>query len=146
MAPKKYARLWAIALDRLFAMLKNLDLETFYHAVSHYCDILNIDESMIEFEFSNLRRSTKLWGACTNDIDCVTIEIDKGLSRKNTLKTLAHELVHAKQFLEGELDCIGDYWIWHGEIVLESYEDEPHEIEANSLESVLYSSFMESMR
>lgn len=127
-------------------MLKNLDLETFYHAVSHYCEVLQIDESMIEFEFSNLRRNAKMWGACTNDIDCVTIEIDKTLSRKNTLKTLAHELVHAKQFLEGELDCIGDYWIWHGEIVLESYENEPHEVEANSLETVLYSSFMESIK
>ena len=67
------------------------------------------------------------------------IELRRHRSRKNTLLTLAHEIVHLKQFAKGELNC--NHTKWRGEkIDSESieYSDLPWEIEANSLEYILY--------
>lgn len=65
------------------------------------------------------------------------------------LQTLAHELVHAKQYLRGELTNTDDL-NWHGDPI-EKPEDEefdeyfhaPWEIEAHDKELVMYVAYME---
>ena len=72
------------------------------------------------------------------------IRIKRSRSIKNILCTLAHEMVHVKQFAKGELNC--DQTRWHKQSVDSDevgYSDLPWEIEASTLERVLYHMYME---
>jgi len=72
------------------------------------------------------------------------IELRSRRSLKNTLITLAHEMVHVKQFTKGELNPANDKW--KGESVntdIVEYSDLPWEVEASSLEFVLYALYQE---
>ncbi len=70
-------------------------------------------------------------------------EIDLRKMRTNQmLRLLAHEMVHVKQFAKDELKAKyfkGGYkTIWHGEVCdIDSYWDQPWEIEAFTLEEEL---------
>lgn len=69
------------------------------------------------------------------------------------ISTLAHEMVHAKQAVTGELICTEDFWVWHGKRLKykhewynvftseEQYDKLPWETEAYDLESELARSF-----
>ena len=80
-----------------------------------------------------------------------TIVISPVLNRKLMLKTLAHEMVHVKQYAKGELK---DYLIsnkskWKGEVFIHDeveYWFQPWEIEAHGMEMGLYLKFVEHMR
>lgn len=66
------------------------------------------------------------------------IEVDRNLSLRRLLTTVAHEMVHVKQYARGELK--GDY-IWHGKTYHPKkvdYWDEPWEIEAHGRECGLF--------
>jgi len=55
------------------------------------------------------------------------------------MKTLTHELVHARQFIRGQLTGIG-VWKWKGRNADNyNYENQPWEKEANRLEETLFS-------
>ena len=72
------------------------------------------------------------------------IQLRRHRSLANTLKTLAHEMVHLKQFAKDELKV--DHSKWKGESIdLEQieYSDYPWEIEATSLENILYNLYLE---
>ena len=72
------------------------------------------------------------------------IQLKARRSLKNTLVTLAHEMVHVKQFAKGELNPANDKW--KGESVdvdTVDYSDLPWEVEASSLEFVLYALYQE---
>ena len=67
------------------------------------------------------------------------IELDTYMPKELYIKTLLHELVHLRQWLNGSLrlhkgkmcynlECVEDY----------DYEDQPHEIEARQQEKILY--------
>lgn len=67
------------------------------------------------------------------------IEIRKYRSMKNTLLTLAHEMVHLKQFAKGELNADQTKWLgFYVNTDAVSYHDYPWEIEACSMEHILY--------
>lgn len=73
------------------------------------------------------------------------IQLRRRRSLKSTLQTLAHEFVHVKQFAKGELNC--DHTKWHGEKIdseVIDYNDLPWEIEACSLEAILYDMYKQS--
>ena len=76
------------------------------------------------------------------------IEVAKGKSVRETLMTIAHEMVHLKQFVMGELkDGVvpATTSVWKGKIVNErkvSYWDLPWEIEAFGRERGLYHRFV----
>ena len=73
-----------------------------------------------------------------------TIELDKKLAGSELIKTIAHEMVHLKQFAKGELKerfkptyC----HIWHGDIVdvgLDNFYEVPWEVEAREMEEDLF--------
>ena len=72
------------------------------------------------------------------------IQLRKKKSLKNTLITLAHEMVHLKQFAKGELN--DSHTKWKGEMIDSDsidYYDLPWEIEASSLEYILFVLYME---
>lgn len=74
------------------------------------------------------------------------IELRKHRSLKNTLITLAHEMVHLKQFAKGELNC--EQTRWKG-VKFDSdaidYHSYPWEIEASSMERLLYHAYEENI-
>lgn len=73
-----------------------------------------------------------------------TIRLDAGDS-ETVISTLAHEMVHIKQFARGELRMLytGYCAKWKGEKYLDDahYETCPWEVEANSIEPVLSAAF-----
>ena len=71
------------------------------------------------------------------------ILLDSSLSRKDCLTTLAHELVHVKQFSRNELKFGHSIDTWCGKKYYHgaAYESLPWEKEATKLETVLYEEF-----
>lgn len=66
-------------------------------------------------------------------------------STKCTLLTLAHEMVHVRQFAKGQLNGSHTKWCGnHFDSSLTSYADLPWEIEASSLERILYIAYKET--
>ena len=69
-------------------------------------------------------------GLCEGDKDYADIQIAKkcpATGRKlgyiEMMKTLAHEMVHARQFLRGQLTCEGGFaWKEHREVALQAWE------------------------
>lgn len=82
------------------------------------------------------------------------IYINKSLSRKKCLLTLAHELVHVKQIYKNELGVTlmkedGAYTKWHQKMYKENdyyYFDLPWEIEANGREHGMYKLYMDKRK
>lgn len=70
------------------------------------------------------------------------IDLDSSLRMEKLIEVIAHEMVHIKQFVMGNLKYEGRSFYWHGKKVIRSkinYYDHPWEIEAWSKEKVLAS-------
>jgi hypothetical protein len=65
-------------------------------------------------------------------------------SHKSLIKTLAHEMVHVKQFALGEMSEFHDRWRDGVDHKDTSYYDLPWEIEARTMEHVLYDKYKNS--
>jgi len=80
------------------------------------------------------------------------IYIRNSMSRKNQLCTLAHELVHVKQYATGELNPYiknKKYLQWKKSVVdldTVNYWDLPWEIEAHGKEPGLYNHYLRSLK
>jgi len=84
-----------------------------------------------------------------NDVGCdYTILMDSNQDEKTIIGSLAHEMVHVKQFARKELSILnGDYCAkWKGVKFSDDveYEDMPWEIEANNFESQLTPAFFKN--
>lgn len=76
-----------------------------------------------------------------------TIEIDKDLTDDEQIRTLAHEMVHLKQYAYGELN--EEMTVWCGKKVDSDaipYNSQPWEIEAFGIGDILYEEFMNEYR
>ena len=78
-------------------------------------------------------------GLCSGDTTYANVMIAK---RDQTflqqMQALAHEMVHARQFLRGQLNCDGA-WKWKGRMADGyEYENQPWEKEAYRLERILF--------
>lgn len=88
-----------------------------------------------------------VWGWCSVT-DCnwrprsFLIEIHNRLSKEDYVKTLCHELVHLKQIIKGDLKTKSGKRYWKGIEIEDDYENDPSEIEAHSMESILYQEFL----
>ena len=70
------------------------------------------------------------------------IEIHPGLGARSILETLAHEMVHVKQFLTGQTDDQLDSWMGKRVNYEETdYWDQPWEIDAHGREAGLLTKF-----
>jgi hypothetical protein len=69
----------------------------------------------------------------------LTMIIDSGLEFERLIITLAHEMIHVKQYARGQIkssrSCKTHYWM--GRHIRKSYYDQPWEIEAYTKERVL---------
>lgn len=68
----------------------------------------------------------------------VIIHINRDYGRDEMLKTLAHEMVHAKQYLRKELKQIGEHLYWMGK----KSDSEEWEVEAYFREEKLYGDYI----
>lgn len=78
-------------------------------------------------------------GLCEGDVDYAEIQIGKkDQSFLKQMQALAHEMVHARQFLRGELTAVG-VWKWKGRNADNyAYTNQPWEKEAYRLERELF--------
>lgn len=100
-----------------------------------------------------IKRTLKgAWGYCSGDRDHAEIEIAKGTAKRlfpeeKLLKTIAHELVHAKQYIRGEIHPMKEYWKplngTKRNYPNASYWNQPWEREARKFESILYERYWE---
>jgi hypothetical protein len=65
--------------------------------------------------------------------------IDSGLDMERLVLTLAHEMVHVKQYARGQIKhkLGGKTYYWMGKPIRKQYYDQPWEVEAFSKERVL---------
>lgn len=83
----------------------------------------------IEINFRCMSNDLNYGYACHVDGNDYEIDVKRSLRMRDMLITLAHELVHVKQYVKGEMPeklSEGDYW------------DRPHEIEAHGRETGLF--------
>jgi len=117
----------------------------------YICNILKalkihrLSTKYVDVEFTNKLEGNSQ-GFCVGDKSAATIQIakssfDEKISFLKQMHTLAHEMVHAKQFLRGELD-----YDENGEFTWKNrsgkgykYKNQPWEKEAEKLEKVLFS-------
>jgi Zn-dependent peptidase ImmA (M78 family) len=77
-----------------------------------------------------------------------TLFIDKNLPEEEKIRTIAHELVHVKQYVYNELN--EQMTMWRGKKVSEddylNYNDRPWEREAYKMEKKLYGDYIKTNR
>ena len=87
---------------RIFCNHKNKQIEQFIHdCFNHYFDGRVKRQIDVDVIFKN-RLEGSAAGWCTGDTDEVLIEIDNTYKGIELFRNIAHEIVHAKQFLRGE--------------------------------------------
>jgi hypothetical protein len=91
----------------------------------------------------------KLCGPSTIYGDCLDLDhkiVIRLFSSTEWVSTLFHELVHAKQYLYGELQLEHSHAYWKGKLVNRDdyeYSNEPWEIEASTLETKMAKKFLD---
>lgn len=110
-------------------------------AVSFACSYLKLDIDMT-IEFESLKRTQ--YGFCDYDgeYDEVIVTIAKRLSVQDVIRTLFHELVHVRQYVDGRLE-VGSPQIWCGVVYEDKYENLPWEVDAFDLEEKMMKLFWE---
>lgn len=91
----------------------------------------------IEINFRRMSKDENYGYCCHLEDREFEIDIKRTLRMRDMLTTLAHEMVHVKQYVKGEMPediTEGDYW------------DRPHEIEAHGRETGLFLKWCESER
>lgn len=101
----------------------------FAHSITEFvCKKFNINPT-IEINFRRMTNDSNYGYACHLEDNEYEIDIKRSLPMREMLITLAHELVHVKQYEYNEMPNSiyeGDYW------------DRPHEIEAHGRELGLF--------
>ena len=93
----------------------------------------------IHIDIVNEIQDTDWMACCYGDKDEVYIEIKRLYNLDEMLQNLAHELVHAKQYIKGQLDP--DLETWQRKAYKLPYRQQPWEVEAYKLEKELYGKF-----
>ena len=108
-----------------------------FSMASFVCQKFNISPT-IEINFRRMSKDPNYGYCCHLEDNEFEIDLKRTLRLRDMLTTLAHELVHVKQHVNGELDQGSeeglDYW------------DKPSEIEAHGREIGLFIRWCESER
>lgn len=72
------------------------------------------------------------------------IDVDLNQTEKEIIRTLAHEMVHVKQYAYGELNEEGTNWCGTYLPRDLAYHEQPWEIEAHDISDLLLEQFMEN--
>ena len=130
--------------------LPNYMLEFIDYAVAH----LGLDKLRGDILIEYKRRlPEESYGECFGDRSEVEINIaqtvfGETVSREDKLKTIAHELTHAKQYLTGKMKCVSEEdgdeeWVTHWKKRKYKYRpdkerNQPWEKEAVKYENLIY--------
>ena len=106
----------------------------YYEAISFFSDKLRLPDSvLIDFTYSN---KMNVKGLCWRDeSQHFHIQLRTKQTRRDLLDTIAHEMVHIKQYLKNEID--DSLNTWKGQV----RKDEPWEEEAEDLAICLVNQF-----
>ena len=112
---------------------------TFY---AKYLGINKADVNLFVFPRKSMRTKEKRLGCINNSPWGLILSIDNKLHVHRLISVLAHEMIHAKQIIRGEIKF--DKYrngrlkhIWKGEVVRLPYHKQPWEIEAYTKEDIL---------
>jgi hypothetical protein len=114
-------------------------------------NLLHLDYDVLIYSEPNLRKNDGNNGtACKTDQKEITIMIDSKLKLPHVLITLAHEMVHAKQYVRGqyraELSRNGKVKrLWLGRVYSVAYLKRPWELEAFRREGELALALIETV-
>ena len=108
-----------------------------------------LKKHLSEHEIGNLEVTHKglkrdgSWGYCDPIQDGYRIELQSGMKKDLYIRTLLHELIHVKQWVEGSLQFKrGNKMFYKDEYVDKTdYHNQPHEIEAFELEGIISVSY-----
>ena len=118
-------------------------------AIDHFAELLFTPARIAQLELTIKYKNLDVFGLVYIDNynlkgkpDSFIIEINRCLSIDDKLKTLAHEMVHVKQYSLGYLN--ESMTRWRGKKVSQNitYENKPWEIEAELYGLNLYESFV----
>jgi len=106
----------------------------YYEAISFFSDKLRLPDSvLIDFTYSN---KMNVKGLCwRNERYHFCIKLQTKQTKRDLLDTIAHEMVHIKQYLKNEID--DSLNTWKGQV----RKDEPWEEEAEDLAICLVNQF-----
>ena len=110
-----------------------------------------LNKHLSEYEVGNLEvvhkglKRDDSWGYCDPIEDGYRIELQSGMRKELYIKTLLHELIHVKQWVEGTLHFKHGNKMYYKDIFVDKtdYHNQPHEIEAFELESIIYQNYLE---
>ena len=117
-----------------------------------YAHTLKLENSKYELIISTVPDLAKLAGMRGGIIQVgekiLSIAIDSKLNGETLFETLAHEMVHAKQYAKGQLTTYNKRngevgFKWMGKTKNYKYYDSPWEIEAYSKEKLLTNKILE---
>ena len=128
--------------------------------IRYSCVYLGLDKLRGEITINyKPRLDEEAYGTCWGDrseceINIAMTTFGEKISREDKLKTVAHELTHAYQYLTGKLKCETDadetnvLWksVWEGKVWRYKPENEskkPWEIEAVKFENEVYACYLE---
>ncbi len=113
-------------------------VQTFVNRALEHLELDAVPKATIIIKFVPQLDGGDTEGYCwTNGHKKVHIQLSQDRPFLKQLRALGHELIHAKQFLLGELDH--DLKCWKGKDFSEAeYEDQPWEVEAHGLEDELF--------
>ena len=133
----------SISIDKGYQKEKELMMSLAYHCVKKLMPRKrNLEIDILQIK--NLQTESGDLASCidTEDLNTFEIQLDKGMSLRKKLLSLAHEMVHVKQFTRKELqhsDSINKQ-LWRGKKynTKNRYYDLPWEIEAYGREFGLF--------
>jgi hypothetical protein len=103
-----------------------------YSMAEFVCNKFNIDPD-VEISFRRLTNDRSIGGCVQIDNHEYEIDIKRSLRLRDMLTTLAHELVHVKQYELGQYKNEEEFGYW----------DKPSEIEAHGRETGLFITWAE---
>ena len=95
---------------------------------------------IVAVKFHGIIKKDGCRGLCAFGRRVVLIELDSSLQGAELVDIVAHEMIHAHQFLSGDLGYTSDLseFVWKGiNLAGVAYADQPHEILAHGLSQVL---------
>ena len=126
------------------------------------CQYLGLDKLRGDITIEYKRRlPEESYGECFGDrreaeINIAQTTYGESISREDKLKTIAHELTHAHQYMSGKMKCTDEGpedtdWVTHWKSRKYKYnpkkeQDQPWEKEAVRFENEIYSKWVEDVK
>ena len=95
--------------------------KTQFEAIAYFADALSIPNCLVNIKFT---KKISTYGYTDVMDDWYEIVVASDIDEKEKIITIAHEMIHVKQFVTGELSIDGKTWKNTNNFVGEPWEDE----------------------